>query len=48
MLSGIFTAFLILLFLGIVAWAYSVDRRLDFSQAAQLPLEKPSAPESSQ
>ena len=26
-------------FLGIVAWAYSGDRRDDFSQAARLPLD---------
>lgn len=37
--SGIFTAILIILFLGIVFWAYSRKRRRDFEEAARLPLE---------
>lgn len=28
-----------ILFLGIVAWAYSGKRKTEFEQAAQLPLE---------
>lgn len=38
MIMGILTAVLILIFLGIVAWAYSGHRRADFADAAQLPL----------
>lgn len=37
--SGIFTAILIIVFLGIVFWAYSRKRRRDFEEAARLPLE---------
>lgn len=36
---GLLTAILLLLFLGIVFWAYSRKRRSDFDEAAQLPLE---------
>ena len=38
MIMGILTAVLIVLFLGIVAWAYSGRRRADFADAANLPL----------
>ena len=38
MIMGILTAVLIVLFLGIVAWAYSGRRRADFADAASLPL----------
>lgn len=38
-ISGIFTGILILVFLGIVLWAYSRKRRKDFEEAARLPLE---------
>ena len=40
MITGIFTALLIALFIGIVAWAYSTHRGTDFAAAAQLPLEE--------
>lgn len=40
MIMGILTAVLIVIFLGIVAWAYSSRRRADFSEAAQLPLRE--------
>ncbi|MGD8429372.1 MAG: cbb3-type cytochrome c oxidase subunit 3 [Ectothiorhodospiraceae bacterium] len=36
-LSGIMTAILLVLFIGIVVWAYSSKRRKDFDEAAQLP-----------
>ena len=39
-IAGISTAILIVIFLGIVAWAYSSRRRDDFAAAAQLPLLK--------
>jgi len=38
MILGIFTAALLAIYLGIVAWAYSGRRRDDFAAAAQLPL----------
>jgi cytochrome c oxidase cbb3-type subunit 4 len=37
--SGVMTAILIVVFLAIVAWAYSSRRRKDFEEAAHLPLE---------
>jgi cytochrome c oxidase cbb3-type subunit 4 len=43
MMTGILTAILIALFLGLVAWAWSRGRREDFAAAAKLPLiEDPS------
>ncbi|MCJ7558969.1 MAG: cbb3-type cytochrome c oxidase subunit 3 [Gammaproteobacteria bacterium] len=36
---GLTTAFLILVFLGIVVWAWSSRRKTDFDEAARLPLE---------
>src|SRR5690606_35278438 len=38
MISGIFTAILLVVFLGLWAWAWSKRRRQDFDEAAQLPL----------
>jgi len=38
MIMGILTAVLIVLFLGIVGWAWSQRRRADFADAASLPL----------
>jgi len=38
MLSGIMICLLLVLFLGIVGWAYDRDRRDDFDAAAMLPL----------
>lgn len=38
MIMGIITAILLVLFLGIVAWAYSARRSGDFADAASLPL----------
>jgi len=40
MIFGIFTAALLLIFLGIAAWAYSSRRREDFDDAARLPLRE--------
>ena len=40
MWSGIFTGILLLVFLGIVFWAWSSKRRDDFEEAAQLPLDE--------
>lgn len=40
MVSGIFTTLLLLIFLGIVVWAWSGKRRKDFDEAAQLPLRE--------
>ena len=39
-LSGFVTAVLMLVFVGIVAWAYSGRRRLRFDAAARMPLEE--------
>jgi len=36
---GLITVVLLILFLGIVVWAYSKNRKQDFEQAANLPLE---------
>jgi cytochrome c oxidase cbb3-type subunit 4 len=39
-LSGIVTAILIVLFVGVWVWAYSARRRPRFDEAARLPLEE--------
>jgi cytochrome c oxidase cbb3-type subunit 4 len=36
---GVFTALMLLLFLGVCFWAFSSRRNKDFDEAAQLPLE---------
>ena len=38
MISGIVTAVLMILFLGVCVWAYSAKNRPRFEAAAQLPL----------
>ena len=38
-LSGIVTAILIVLFIGVCLWAYSSRRRAQFDAAARIPLE---------
>lgn len=38
MIIGVLTAILLVMYLGIVVWAYSGRRRSDFAAAAQLPL----------
>jgi cytochrome c oxidase cbb3-type subunit 4 len=39
MTSGIVTLILLVVFLGIVLWAYSGKRKADFDAAARLPLD---------
>ena len=39
-LSGIVTAILLVLFVGVWVWAYSSRRQEQFSKAAQIPLEE--------
>ena len=39
-LSGIFTGLLIVIFIGLFAWAWSSRRRTAFDEAAALPLEE--------
>ncbi|MEJ1961658.1 MAG: cbb3-type cytochrome c oxidase subunit 3 [Gammaproteobacteria bacterium] len=39
-LSGIVTAILIVLFVGMWVWAFSARRRAQFDAAARLPLEE--------
>jgi cytochrome c oxidase cbb3-type subunit 4 len=41
---GLVTAVLIVLFVGLVFWAYSRRRHADFTAAAALPLEDDTAP----
>ena len=36
---GVVTAVLMLLFIGLVVWAFSRHRKADFDAAARLPLE---------
>lgn len=38
MIAGIFIAVLLVLFLGLFAWAYAPGRRQRFEEAAALPL----------
>ena len=39
MIMGMITAVLIVVFLGIVTWAYSRKRQVDFDAASRLPLQ---------
>jgi cytochrome c oxidase cbb3-type subunit 4 len=39
MISGLVTAALLLLFIGIAVWAWSARNRERFAEAARLPLE---------
>jgi cytochrome c oxidase cbb3-type subunit 4 len=39
MTSGFVTLILLLVFLGVVFWAYSSRRKADFDAAARIPLE---------
>jgi cytochrome c oxidase cbb3-type subunit 4 len=43
-LSGVMTAVLMLVFIGIAVWAWSGKRRQGFDAAARLPLEEDPAP----
>ena len=42
--SAIFTVTSFVVFIGIVAWAYSRSARAGFDIAARLPLDEPTAP----
>lgn len=44
-LRGLITLVLMLVFIGIVIWAWSSKRKKDFEEAARLPLEEDSAAE---
>lgn len=37
---GLLTAILMLLFIGVVLWAFSRRRKKDFDEAAKLPLDE--------
>ena len=37
--SGIATAILLVVFVGIIIWAYSGRRKKDFEEAARLPID---------
>ena len=39
MISGLYTAFTLLVFLGVVAWAWSARNKSSFDQLSQLALE---------
>jgi cytochrome c oxidase cbb3-type subunit 4 len=43
-LSGIFTAILLVLFVGMWVWAFSSRRRARFEEAARMPLEDDQEP----
>ncbi len=44
---GLITAVLMILFVGLVIWAYSRRRHAEFEAAARLPLEEDNAPPTS-
>ena len=43
--SSVMTVVMLVVFLGIVAWAYSGKRRAHFEEAARVPLEDGAAPD---
>ncbi len=43
-ISGIVTAVFVLVFIGIVWWAYSRDNKQAFEDAGRLPFEEDNAP----
>ncbi len=45
MISGIATALLMGMFIGVWFWAWSKRRTTDFNEAAQLPLVEPASPQ---
>jgi len=45
LVHAIWTLVLLLIFVGIVAWAYSGKRKKRFEEAARLPLEDDDTPE---
>ena len=42
--SSVMTVVMLVVFLGIVAWAYSSKRRAAFDEAARVPLEDDATP----
>lgn len=46
-ISGIVTLLLLVLFIGIVIWAWSDRRKADFERAARLPLDHPESSDDS-
>jgi cytochrome c oxidase cbb3-type subunit 4 len=40
MFHSVWTVVLVILFIGIVAWAFSAKRKADFDAAARLPLDE--------
>ncbi|MEZ5463288.1 cbb3-type cytochrome oxidase subunit 3 [Dokdonella sp.] len=44
MISGIYTAILLIVFVGIWIWAWSKKRKPDFTRSARLPLEDDASP----
>ena len=44
MLSSLMTVVMLVVFLGIVAWAYSSKRSAAFDEAARVPLEEDAEP----
>lgn len=44
LLSSFFTAFSLLVFLGILYWAYSKENRARFDELAKLPLDDDGVP----
>ena len=45
--SSLMTVVMLVVFLGIVAWAYSSRRSADFDEAARVPLEDDTPPDQS-
>lgn len=43
MISGIYTALLLIIFVALWIWAWSAGRRRDFDEAARLAIEESSA-----
>jgi cytochrome c oxidase cbb3-type subunit 4 len=39
MISGIYTAILLVIFIGIIVWAWSDKRKAEFEHLSNLPLE---------
>jgi cytochrome c oxidase cbb3-type subunit IV len=42
--GSVMTVVMLVVFVGIIAWAWSAKRRAQFDAAARLPLEEDSAP----
>lgn len=44
LLQGIYTIIVMIVFVGIVAWAWSSKRKKDFDDAAKIPFQDDDAP----